>query len=343
MKKKLFLMFIMSGLLAHYVNAQIFYVDAQRGDDSHPGIAEAPFQSIHKAVTVANGLTGKGSITIKIMPGLYILKDKVAINPVRVLDDTSRFIIEADVMPDDAAWSPEKMPVIQSVSGNNSTTFFPHSTGLLVSSVNVTIRGLKFLGNANPSVDYYYPVSKEDQALKDLEVSQCYFIGNKEAAKIQGAVWAHGPGNTIAHCIFYQCRNAVLFFNNVDGFTIKNSIVSGAYESAFWFGPGDIKFDFTNNIIANNNNFLVGRSADLKFSSAFSNSVIANNNGFVGYWSREKKAIMPIVKPNIVEKRITKSGSTVLIENNAVKPDKRHLHLNKGSEGNKLGAGIFKN
>ena len=237
MKKKLFLMFIMSGLLAHYVNAQIFYVDAQQGDDRHPGIAEAPFQSIHKAVTVANGLTGKGSITIKIMPGLYILKDKVAINPVRVLDDTSRFIIEADVMPDDAAWSPEKMPVIQSVSGNNSTTFFPHSTGLLVSSVNVTIRGLKFLGNANPSVDYYYPVSKEDQALKDLEVSQCYFIGNKEAAKIQGAVWAHGPGNTIAHCIFYQCRNAVLFFNNVDGLQLKILSYRGLMKVPFGLAP----------------------------------------------------------------------------------------------------------
>ncbi|MCG8321131.1 MAG: right-handed parallel beta-helix repeat-containing protein [Cytophagales bacterium] len=342
MKKKLFLFFIVLGLLVNCLNAQIFYVDVLNGNDINPGLAEAPFQSISKAVTVANRLTGKGSITIRVMPGIYTLEDKVAINPVRILDDTSRFIIEAGIMPDDDLWSPEKMPVIQSISGNNSTTFFPHSTGFLVSSINVTISGLKFLGNANPLVDYYYPIAKEDQTLKDLEVSQCYFIGNKEAAKIQGAVWAHGPGNTISHCIFYQCRNAVLFFNNVDGFTIKNSIVTGAYESAFWFGPDDFKFNFTNNVIANNNNFLVGRSAELKFSSAFSNSVIANNNGFAGYWSREKKAIIPIAKPNIVEKKIIKSGAINLIVNNAVKLDKKHLHLTEDSKGYRLAAGIFK-
>ena len=340
---KLFLVFFTSCILAYHLNAQVFFVDANNGNDNNPGALDKPFQSISKAVAAGNKLTGKGSIVIKVMPGIYSLKDKIAINPVRIMDDTSRYIIEAAIMPDDQSWAPEKMPVIQSISENNSITFFPHCVGFLVSSENVTIRGLKFLGNANPAVDYYYPITKEDQTLKDLEVSRCYFIGNKEAAKIQGGVWAHGPGNTISHSVFYQCRNAILFFDNVDGLSIKNSIITGAYESAFWLGPDNFRFEFSNNIIANNNNFLVVRSEEVKYSSAFSNSVIANNKGHVGYWSREKKGIVAIAKPDMVEKKIVRSGMVDFIENNDVKLTKEHLHLTKDSKGYKLKAGIFGN
>jgi hypothetical protein len=58
-------------------------------------------------------------------------------------------------MPDDKEWTPAKMPVIQSVSANNSADQFPHAVGVLVGGNNVTIRGLKFLGNPNPTVKYY--------------------------------------------------------------------------------------------------------------------------------------------------------------------------------------------
>jgi len=323
------------------LHAQTYYVDAINGHDSNTGGDETPFQSLAKAIKTANALSGPGTITIKINPGLYLLEGRLDINPVRILEDSARFIIEASTMPDDEAWTPEKMPVLQSISANNSNTQFPHATGLLVAASHVSIRGLKFLGNANPMVNYYYPISKEDKGLSDLEVSQCIFIGDKEAAKIQGGVWAHGPKNKISHCVFYGCRNGVLFFNEVEGFRIEHTIVYGAYESAFWFGPEDYSFTFTHNIIVDNATFLVGPKG-LKYSSPFAHSVIANNQNFVACWSRDEQKVAPISEPAIVLEAIQTEGMVILNENNEVKLDKNHLHLDGGSAGLKLRAGIFK-
>lgn len=321
------------------VLAQPYYVDANAGTPTNPGTHAEPFNSINLAVEKANALTGTGDIVIKIMPGLYSLEARVDINPVRILHDTSRYIIEAAILPDDPDWSPEKMPVIQSSLGNNSNTQFPHSTGLLVASERVTIRGIKFLGNPNPGVPYYYPISKENPDLRDLIISQCYFIGDKEAAKIQGAVWAHGPQNKISHCVFYGCRNAILLFNKVDGFAIEHNIIFGAYESAFWFGGDDPAFTFTNNVLANNARFLVGPK-DFNYSSPFSRSVIANNEGFTAYWSTE--GLIDLPQPNIQLDNVITTGKVELQKNNAVQLDTLHLHLTEDSAGAQLKAGIFK-
>lgn len=341
MTKKIFITLLSTVLVLPVACGQDYYVDARNGLDINNGSMDLPFQTISKAVRIANELTGTGTIRIRILPGLYTLEDKVSINPVRVLDDTSRFIIEAFVLPDDSLWRTDQMPVIRSVSSNNSTTFFSHATGFLVASAHVTFRGLKFLGNASPDVKYYYPISKEDQTLKSLEVVQCVFVGDKESAKIQGGVWAHGQNNVISHCIFYECRNAVLLFNNVSGFRITNTIVYGAYESAFWFSPDDVEFEFSNNVISNNNNFLVGRSADLKYSSPFSNSIISYNEGFVGYWSRSESKIVGIDKPNIVLEGVSRKTQVEVIENHGVMLEKMHLHVKDPATGTRLNAGIF--
>lgn len=68
----------------------------------------------------------------------------------------------------------------------------------------------------------------------------------------------YGWDNVVFYCIFYECRNGVLFFNNVDGFVIEYLIIYGVYESVFWFGLKDYEFIFKNNIIVYNVNFLVG-------------------------------------------------------------------------------------
>lgn len=340
MKKILFLLIYFGALFSVSLQAQTFYVDVMKGDDANLGTAEAPFQSLAKAVYHANSLTGTGEIVIRLQAGLYLLEDRIDINPVRIMSDTGRYIIEAAIMPDNEKWTPANMPVIQSISVNNSNTQFTHCTGLLVSSSHVTIRGLKFLGNANPMVDYYYPVSKEDKSLSDLELSQCYFIGNKEAAKIQGGVWAHGPDNTVSHCIFYGCRNSVLFFNNVEGFTIEHTIISGSYESAFWFPEQEYSFTFSNNIIANNACFLV-KPEGLEYSSPFANSVIANNENFVGKWSREKQSVEALENPGIKLKKVQRTGEVSFQKNDEVRLDKKHLHLRSGAVGHDLKAGIF--
>ncbi len=80
----------------------------------------------------------------------------------------------------------QKCRSLQSVSGNNSDAQFKHSVGFLVAANNVKFLGIKFTGNANPGVNYYYPITKEDSLLKGLEVSQCYFAGDRYSAPIQG-------------------------------------------------------------------------------------------------------------------------------------------------------------
>lgn len=319
---------------------QDIYVDPVKGTDTNIGTEDSPFKTITVAVHHANLLTGSGSITLKLLPGLYTLNDKVVINPIRQLSDTTRLTIEAFHNPMDKAWNPTLMPVIQSTSLNNSTTQFPHSTGFLVAASHVTITGLKFLGNANPETKYYYPISKENQNLKDLVVSQSIFIGNKEAAPIQGGVWAHGPDNVVENCIFFQCRNGVLFFNNVDNFSIKNTIVTESYESAFWFGPEDHTFNFSNNLIFNNNHVLVG-AENRSYSSAFNNSMITKNDGYTGYWSRADQAIKKNQRPSINENNIIKKGHVEIQKNTELILPKNHLHLLDDSKGHELKAGIF--
>ncbi|GAA5039252.1 hypothetical protein GCM10011506_38220 [Marivirga lumbricoides] len=322
--------------------AQEFYVDAINGLDSNDGSPDNPFKSIPQSVKVANELTGSGDILIRVMPGYYVLEDKTSINPVRIFNDTSRFIIEAFYNPDEEGWSPQQMPVIQSISANNSTTFFNHAVGILVASEHVSLRGLKFLGNANPLVKYYYPITKEDKDLRDLEVSQCMFIGDKEASRIQGGVWAHGMNNEVKNCVFYECRNAILFFDNVAGFKISKSIIMESYESAFWFGPDDVDFEFSNNIVANNNNVIVGRSANLKYSSFFKESVIVNNNSIVGYWSGEKGEIVNIENPDIQFKNVIDKGFIEVYKNEEDNFKANHLHLIQNSLGSVYKAGLFK-
>ena len=132
MKKMFILLFSFQFLLMFGLHAQIIYVDANLGGESGTGSINAPFQSLEQAIKHVNKFTGVGEIIIKLQPGIYLLEDKVDINPVRIMSDTLRYIIQAAVMPNDTAWTPAKMPAIQSISENNSNTQFPHSTGLLV-------------------------------------------------------------------------------------------------------------------------------------------------------------------------------------------------------------------
>lgn len=320
--------------------SQSIYVDPIHGKDTYIGSLEKPLQSINSAVKTVNNWTGVGEVHIILYPGLYTLTDKVVINPVRVMKDTLRLHIKALYLPDDPDWSPEKMPKIQSISPNNSETQFIHATGLLIASEHVSIKGIKFLGNPNPTVTYYYPISKENQNLADLEVSQCIFIGDKETAPIQGGIWAHGPNNSVSHSIFYECRNAILFFNNVEGFSIKNTIVYGSYESAFWFSRENYKFTFSNNVIVQNNAFLV-KPIDTKYSSSFEHSIIAKNITYIGQWSREGKKVIPIDNPSIIEKNIIKKATIEMITNKNLKLPNNHLHLTESSDGHGLHVGIF--
>ena len=324
------------------VLADELFIDPAKGSDTGNGTLKEPLATLAKAVAVANALTGAGPVTLKLFPGLHVLTDKISINPGRTIKDAARFTIEAVVMPDDKDWSPDKMPVIQSVSANNSTEQFPHSVGFLVAADSVTIRGLKFVGNPNPRVKYYYPITKENEALRGMEISQCYFISEKHSTPIQGGIWAHGPDTDINRCVFYNCRNAILLFKSVGGFSITHTIIYGANESAIWMGPLESGFVFRNNVIARCHCFWV-RPKDTRPAYDFSDSLITETDIYMGYYTQNGVVEMPAdTNSRFKETNIVRSGKVRLVEKSGDVLPGNYLNLTPESDGYGLGAGIFR-
>ena len=175
---KLLAILLMTALL-EIINAQTIYVDINKGDNKNNGTVESPIRTLDKASELVSNNKLDGSTTIKVAPGIYNLTDKVVFNKDRY-SAKERLIIEAVVLPDDTSWSPEKMPVIISTSGASENFGFECSLGINIEVNHVTIRGLKFLGNPNPDVYYYYPIGRSGKDLTDLEVTQCLFVGENE-------------------------------------------------------------------------------------------------------------------------------------------------------------------
>jgi hypothetical protein len=253
--------------------------------------------------------------------------------------DNFKFTIEAIHMPDDKDWQPGKMPVIQSVSANNSKVQFTHAVCFLVDKNNVCFKGLKFVGNASPDVAYYYPITRENQNLDGLEVSQCYFVGEKNSTRLQSGLWTHGAGIHVDHCIFYNCRNAMVLIKGIKDLSITNSIIYGAYESGIWFGASTAPFVFSNNIVTHCNFFWV-RPKDTQPAYTFSNSLITENDNYMGYIADD---LIPAPKSNLKEIAIKKKGTVKLVEIKTDRDQPRdYLNLVAGSAGSDLHAGIFK-
>ncbi|SEA64053.1 Right handed beta helix region [Arachidicoccus rhizosphaerae] len=218
----------------------------------------------------------------------------------------------------------------------------PHaSIAISVERDNVAIRGLKFIGNPNPMNEYYYPIERRNEKLKNLEIAQCYFIGNKNAAPIQGALFAQGEGIHISHSIFYNCKNAVLSFLNVRDFALSHCIIYGAYEAALWFGYGkdaDLPFRFHNNVIAGCHYAVIGYKG-LHHNYNFSNSLFSGNKYYLGVNGDQ---LQPDTINHPTENNVQKGGKVTLEEITVGSVPRNYLNLSPASAGSNLQAGIFK-
>lgn len=339
MKSHISILLILTIIIIQQVSAQTIYVDGKKGDKHNNGSADKPYKTLGKAVREANKFTGQGNITIKLMPGVYTLKDKVSINPLRNFNDTTGFTIEAYLMPGDTDWAPHKMPVIQSVSGNNSTTQFPHAAGLYIASDNVSIRGIKFGGNANPKVPYYYPINMMNSKLKGLTVSQCYFIGDRNSAAIQGGIWVRGQDVRISNCVFKECRNAILVFQNSSECSITHNIITDAYESAFWIEANGNRFYFNNNVVSNCNYFWVDILSGCE-NYPLTDCIISENDHYLGKWNREINDLEESDENIFTENNIVKKGVIEQVMRTNAQIPKNNLHLSPESVGYDLNAGI---
>lgn len=318
---------------------QTIYVDPVNGKDHATGSIRDPLAGIDKAVALASGFSGREPVTIKLAPGLYLLTRQLLISPFDTKNDTMPYTIEAAILPGDSGWLPSSMPVIQSVSPNNKNYgHFDHCIGIQVERNNTCFKGLKFLGNTHPAVVYYYAIERHRPELKDMKISQCYFIGSKNAAPMQGAVFAQGSGIKIDHCIFYECRNALLLFLSVNGFSLTNSIIYGAYEGAVWFGKYS-DFVFRDNIIANNHCFWVGMK-DYQPHYVFSNSLITGNTIDMGL---NNNGVIEKDRSDILSTgTIQRSGKVLLNEIDKDTIPVNYLHPSPASAGRDIPAGIIK-
>jgi len=271
---KLFSIIILM-LFFESVSSQTIYVDINNGNNNNTGSVKLPVKTLEKATEIANNDSENKFTTIKIAAGIYILHDKLVFEN-KKYSKSGRFTLEALILPDDTAWSPGKMPVILSIAGTSKNFGFDCSLGLNIEVNHATIRGLKFLGNANPKVYYYYPVARSGKSLNDLEITQCMFVGNVDASPIQAAILAHGQKIKVKNSVFYNCKNSVVFYFADDDRSVKriNSemsycIVLGAYEAGIWMASPDKGFKFHHNIIADSKYAWVHNSDNISMVRSF--------------------------------------------------------------------------
>ncbi len=329
------------------LNAQTIYVDIKKGNNKNKGTLESPIQTLDRAVGLVNNSKLGGSTIIKIASGVYTLTDKIVFSKDKYTEK-ERLIIEAVVLPDDTSWSHEKMPVIISTSAASNNFGFDCSIGIKIEVNHATIRGLKFLGNTDPEVYYYYPIGRSGKNLVDLEVTQCVFVGEKDAIPVQSGVIAHGNQIKVTHSIFYNCRNSVVYYfanedRDVERFSSEMSycIVDGAYESGIWTASPDNNFKFNNNIITNCKYTWV-HNIDNNTKYSIDNCIITENENYI---TKLDGSIWEFSPSDIIysEKNVLKEGDILLqkkTDDGLVMP-KDYLHVQEGNLGSELNAGIF--
>lgn len=320
---------------------QTLYVNADKGKNNGSGTMADPFLTLDEAVSKANSFTGAEPVLLLLGPGLYTVTHKLII---KAADDKGKtFSIQAQTLPDDPQWKPADLPVILSVSANNSDHQFLHCEGFLIAQNNVIFRGLKFLGNPNNKVRNYYPIRREDKTLHGLNVSQCYFIGEPNSSPIQSSFWASGPGIHVDHCIFHNSKIAFVLSNDVDDFSLTHSIIDGAYNTAIWYGFAGTqsKFTFKNNVITNCYYVMVYPVEKGQPNYTFRDSYITNNKNYLGNYPKEQDKFIAEPNKHIREVNLHNKGviKFVNVEDDGI--TKENLNLSPASPGKTTNAGIF--
>ena len=342
---KTLLVFLIVCICNLAIYAQVVYVDSNTGNDANRGTKNAPFFSIHKAAELIRN-QDNDLYVIKINPGIYVLESPISVSTEKEMTD-KRIIIESSILPDDTSWTPEQMPVIISNSkkGEVPGQYYHYVVSFLINESHVTIRGLKFPGYFYPNTRYF-PIARFNKAKTDLLVEQCMFIGDDDASHLQVGIIAHGNYIKADHCIFYNARNSVVFWQDAgDGIKtgngITNSIIIGASQSGVWTAWPDKDFIFENNIVADCKYFWI-KNFFVETNYSIENCIIINNQHYYGVW-REGGVVPEEFEIN--EKNVIKKGE-ISLRKKAPDADSPlpidYLHIIPDSLGYDIGAGLFK-
>ncbi|HAQ21807.1 MAG TPA: hypothetical protein DCR40_21640 [Prolixibacteraceae bacterium] len=344
------------GTVAFSQSTKELYINGNSGNDQNSGTKEQPFKTLNQAAFWINQANGKGAITIYISEGIYGLDATVTFHPANWhFTKEQRLTIRAEVLPDDADWDPGKMPVIISTmplnfkpNGNNDP-LGGTSYGIQIETNHVTIQGLRVLGtpvHERPKdglVRRNYPIVREGRNLDDLRITQCLFIGDKHAIPNHLAILASGQGVVVDHCVFYHCKDAIVFwFSDVPAKNceVHHNLFIGNYGANIWSWSAAEDLKFYNNVVTDTNVFWI-LNRDEKTSFSLSNSLISGyselvnkGGGPAGFGEKADPTKLKLGKDVILKKE----GNLQVVEDPT---NRNYLHLVPGSLGADLGAGLF--
>jgi len=340
-----FFVYLVVLMIAPNVIAETLYVNSKTGNDANPGTKEKPFRTIGQAASVVNGRTESGPTIIKIGPGIYNFTEAVVFENTRPYTEKDRLIIEASVLPDEPQWRPALMPVILSTEDPRKQENLNAHTGtygLQIKISYVTIRGLKFLGNPLPN-NWYNPICRIGTNLEDFVVTQCLFVGDKDALDIYCATLATGNGFVLDHNIFYNCHACVVFWDGTEGIGGKGNamrycIVDGAYISGVWTCQTAEDFLFHHNIVTRSEYLWMRKSGD-QIKYQLHDCIVTGNRYYSGYGVESGPIGQTGPEVTYGEKNVVKDSMVILEKN---KSERNYLHLVDGTLGSELGAGLFK-
>lgn len=332
------------------------FVNTNSGNDHSIGSKEQPLKTLNEAAERVNHANGKGAITIYLSEGIYGLDATVTFHPVNWhFSKDERLTIRATVLPDDAGWNPGMMPVIVSTMlldfkpYGNQDPLGGASYGIQIETSHVTIQGLQVLGtpvHERPQegmVRRNYPIVREGRNLDDLRITQCLFVGDKIAIPNHLAILASGQGIVVDHCVFYHCKDAIVFWFSdrpAEHCEVHHNLFIGNYGAAVWSWTAAEDFKFYNNVVVNTNVFWV-LNKDEKVSFSLSNSIVIGYNelvnkggGAFGFGEKGNPDRLKFGKDVVIKKE-----GTLQIEEDPIK--RNYLHLIPGTMGADLGVGLF--
>jgi len=347
MIKKIFILLLMVVPSVTSIAQQI-HVNVKTGDDTNTGTLAQPLKTLAEAAHRVNAETNAIPATVFIAEGVYPLNETVLFNNNKFTLQ-NRLIIRAEVLPDDADWTPQRMPVITSViPGVAVPKDGEQAIGLQIEVNHASIEGLRFTGS--PAYYYidgkqnrrYYPVWRGGKTLDDLLVSQCVFIGDPDIMPIRVAVIANGHGLVVDHCVFYNCQNSIVFWAAEGGTSYHNAmryclVYSGNYSGVWTTDNTGDDFDFHNNIIANGRSAWVTDKGTRHYKA--SNSIFANNN-YVMRYGNDTNIADAEAGNDLLKTTDVKLSGNIEIEKDQGKNN--YLQLKTGSLGFDLHAGLFK-
>jgi hypothetical protein len=327
--------------------AQQLFVNAASGADTNPGTRERPLRSITEAARRVNADASSNSSEVIVAPGVYVLSQTALFKNNKAYTTTNRLVIRAEALPDDPQWHPQQMPTVVTAVPLEADQGGETGNGIQIEVNHATIQGLRFTGG----LDFYYktpnqirrtyPIWRDGKNLEDLLVKQCVFIGDDQVMPLHVGVIANGHGLVLEHDIFYNVKNAVVYWRAEGGTShrnaMRNCLVYGASTSGIWTVETDgDDFDFRNNVIANSRVVWIREQKGTRrykaVSSVFSdNANLAAHGSPTGLFTLSDSSFLAFEDMQL-------AGKVDLVMERS---ERDYMHIRKGSAGFGVGAGLF--